>query len=92
MVRAGLVTKSRLAPRSNQMCIRDRIFLCVVNALADCIRNLAGLANAKADCSLAVANDYERGELKDTAAFYGFGNTVDGDYVLFELSLIHIYR
>ena len=61
----------------------DQILLGVLNALADRVRNFAGLADAEADGAVAVADDDQRGKLEDTAAFYGFGNTVDGDYMLF---------
>ena len=64
-----------------------QVLLCVLDALADRVRNFAGLADAEADNAVAVADDDERCELKDTAAFNGLGNAVDGNYALLQIEV-----
>ena len=57
----------------------DQVFLGVFDAFADCVRNLAGLAQAETDGAVAVANNNQSCKLEDTTAFYRFGNTVNGN-------------
>ena len=40
---------------------------------------------AEANGTVAVADDNQRRELEDTAALYGFGYAVDGNYALLEI-------
>ena len=63
----------------------DDILLGVLEALADGLGDLVGLAHAEADAALAVADDAERGELRHTAALDGLADAVEGNYLLDEL-------
>jgi hypothetical protein len=40
--------------------------------------------------AVAIANDYQRREAKILAAFYDFGNAVDGDHVVLQIGRIHL--
>ena len=62
-----------------------QVLLSVFNALADRVRNFAGLADAKAYDAVAVTDNNKSGELKDTAAFNGLGNAVDSNYALLQI-------
>ncbi len=64
-----------------------QVLLGVLDALADSVRNLAGLADAEAHSALVVANDDQRCKLKDTAALNGLGYAVDGNYALLVFAL-----
>ena len=46
-----------------------QVLLSVFNALANRVRNFAGLADAKAYDAVAVTDNNKSGELKDTASF-----------------------
>ena len=58
----------------------DQIFLGVLNSFADRVRNLGGLTQSKADSAVAVADDNQRGEFEDTAAFNRFRYAVKDVY------------
>ena len=62
-----------------------KIFLGVLNPLADRVRNLGGLANAEADGAVAVADDDQRGKFEDTAALNRFGYAVNGNDLLLQV-------
>ena len=62
-----------------------QVLLSVLNALADRVRNFAGLADAKAYDAVAVTDNNQSGKLKDTAAFNGLGNAVDSNYALLQI-------
>ncbi len=62
----------------------DQVLLGVLDALADSVRNFAGLTDAEADGAVAVADDDQSGKLEDTAALYGLRYTVDGNYTLLQ--------
>src|ERR1700737_625266 len=55
--------------------------------LADGFGNLAGLAMAKADPALLVANDDERGEAESAAAFHHLGDGIDMDQTIHEFAV-----
>ena len=57
----------------------NQVLLGVLNALADSVRHLAGLAQAEAHGAVAVADNDQCGELEDTAALHGLADAVDGD-------------
>lgn len=57
-----------------------QVLLCVLNALADCIRHFGSLAQAEAYGAVAVADYNQRGELENTTTLNSLGNTVNGDY------------
>ena len=63
----------------------------VLNSLADCVGNLARLAKPKADRAVAVADNHEGCELKDTTALHRFGNAVDrnNSFLQFEIRCIY---
>ena len=63
----------------------NQIFLCVFDAFSDSIRNLARFTHAKAYDAVAVTHNNQCCEFEDTAAFYGFGYTVNRNNVLFEI-------
>ena len=56
----------------------DHVLLGVLNALADGVGDLGGLTKAKTYQAVAVAHDYQRRELEDTAALDRFADTVNG--------------
>ena len=62
----------------------DHIFLRILNALANCVRDFARFTEAEANRTVAITDDNERRELEDTAALNGFGYAVDGNYALLE--------
>src|SRR5699024_1971681 len=60
----------------------DQVFLCVLDTFSDCVRYLCGLACAEANDAVAVADNYQRCKLHDTAALNRLCYTVDGYYFL----------
>ena len=55
--------------------------------LADGLGNLAGLAVAKADPALLVADDDERGEAESAAALHHLGDAIDMDQTIHEFAV-----
>ena len=53
--------------------ILNEVLLGVLDALADSVRNLGGLAEAETNGTLAVAYNDQSGELEDSAALNGLG-------------------
>ena len=49
----------------------NQVLLCVLDALADSVRNFGSLTKAETDSTLLVADYYESRELEDTAALDG---------------------
>ncbi len=62
----------------------NQVLLRVLDALADSVRHLAGLAEAEAHGAVAVADNHQGGELEDTAALYGLAHAVDRNDALFQ--------
>ena len=60
----------------------------ILDALADGIRNLTGLAEPEAHRAVAVAHHYQSGEFENTAALHGLADTVDRDDPLFQFHCI----
>ena len=67
-----------------------RCFFGVLDALADGLGNLAGLAQPAADVARAVADDDDRAEAEAAAALDDLGDAVDLDDALFEGQLVGI--
>ena len=67
--------------------IFNEVLLGVLDALADSVRNLSGLADAKAHNAGAVAHHNQGGELHHPAAFDGFRNTVNRHNPLLQVQL-----
>ena len=59
-----------------------KVFLSVLNALADSVRHLARFSETVSYDTVAVADNNESRKLHNTAALYGFGNAVDGNHAL----------
>ena len=57
----------------------------MIGRFTDRVRNFAGFTEAKADLSLAVADDDERGETEALAALDGLRNAVDVDELFDQL-------
>ena len=55
----------------------NEVLLGVLDALADCVRNLGSLAGAEANGTLAVAYNDQRRKLHYAAALNGLGYTVE---------------
>ena len=68
----------------------DEVLLGVLDALADGLGHLAGLAQAGADVAVAVADDDDRAEAEAAAALDDLGHAVDLDDPLFEGQLVGI--
>ena len=66
------------------------MLLGVLDALADGLGNLAGLAQPGADVAVAVADDDDRAEAEASAALDDLGHAVDLDDPLFERQLAGI--
>ena len=64
----------------------DHVLLGVLDALADGLGHLGGLAQAEAHAALLIAHHHQGGELEDTAALDGLGYAVQGNELLHELA------
>ena len=64
----------------------DHVLLGVLDALADGLGHLSGLAQTEAHAALLVAHDHEGGELEDTAALDGLADAVQRNELLGELA------
>ena len=69
-----------------------QVFLCVLNTLANCVGYLARFAKPEAHSAVAVADYDQSRKLKDTTAFYRFGNAVDRYYSLFQIEICCINK
>ena len=65
-----------------------KILLSVLETLADSVRNFVGFAHAEAYNAVAVADNYQSGELHDTSALNGLGNAVYSNNFLVELVIV----
>src|SRR5450756_1083282 len=65
----------------------DEVLLRVLDALADGLGHLAGLAEPGADVAVAVTDDDDRGEAEASPALDDLGDAVDLDDTLFEREL-----
>ena len=63
----------------------DHVLLGSLQTLADRFGNFSSFAKAVTDLAFSVADDHQRGELHDTAALNGLGNTVEGN------ELFHVF-
>ncbi len=63
----------------------NKILLCILNALTDCIRNFAGLTQTETDNRVYGAYNSECLELHDTAALNVLAEKVNGDNALHQL-------
>ncbi len=86
------LTNDVMGNGSTLQCDAEHILLCVLEAFADCIRNLSRLAHAEADLAIAVADNNESSEFHDTAAFYGFGYAVDCDNLFLQFLLGFVFK
>ena len=66
------------------------ILLCIFNSLADCFRNFSCLSKSYADMSVSVTYYHKCCETRNTSTFYGLGNTVKGNELIFEFMLCRI--
>jgi hypothetical protein len=64
----------------------EEVLLRALDALLDRERDLVGLAVARADDPVLVADDHERGEREAPAALDDLGDAVDLDHALLELA------
>ena len=65
----------------------DHMLLGILQALANGLGDLSGLAQAVADIALTVANDHQGGEFHDTAALHGLADAVQIDELFDILAL-----
>jgi hypothetical protein len=70
----------------------DQVLLRVLDALADRLRDLAGLAEPDPDVARAVTDDDDRAEAEPPAALDDLGDSVDLDDALLERELIGSIR
>src|SRR5688572_2308133 len=63
---------------------------CAVDGLANRLGHFVCLAGREAHASLTVTDGHERVEREPTTAFYDFGNAIDGDDVLDQLTAFAI--
>src|SRR4051794_4426655 len=68
----------------------DDVLLRVLDALADGLRDVAGLAVAHADVAVAVAHDDDRREREPAATLVDLGDAVDLDDALLERELVRV--
>jgi hypothetical protein len=68
----------------------DEVLLRVLDALADRLGHLAGLAQADADMARAVTDDDDRAEAEAAAALDDLGHAVDLDDALLERELVRV--
>ena len=66
--------------------VGSRPLLGGVEALADGLGDLGGLAHAASDAALFIAHDHQGAEAHVAAALDGLGNAVDRDQFFFELA------
>ena len=70
----------------------DEVLLCILDALADCLRNLSSLAEANAYLAFLVADDNKGTERETAAALADFCYSIDLYNFLLELRslVVHI--
>ena len=68
----------------------NQVLLCVLNALADRIRNFTGLTQTEAYDAIAVADNNQCCELHDTTALYGLGYAVNGNHLFCKFESLRI--
>ena len=92
-------SRTLLAPKTTCDLVRDRrpdhrdldeVLLGVLDALADRLGDLAGLAEPDADVARAVADDDDRAEAEPPAALDDLGDAVDLDDALLERELVRV--
>ena len=64
----------------------DHVFLCILDALADRLRNLGSLAETVTDVSVLIADYHKCGKTRDTSALDGLGYAVYHNELLEEIT------
>jgi hypothetical protein len=65
----------------------DQIAFRRISRFLDGVWHLTGLAMAKTDASLLIANDYKSGEPKTPATFNHLGDAIDMNEFVYELAI-----